>query len=93
MYEIKFDLPEDGAPEQPLGDALNDTIIAPAFPEDAHSSDEDKDEAPRYPTRAHRSAIGNQPYNQFAPRILFLQLGQARAHRSVLEASRLERMT
>ncbi len=101
VYEIMFDLPVVGAPEQPLEDALSDTIIPPAFPEDAHFSNKDDDDtpakneapAPRYPTRARRSAIGNQPYDQYAPRISFLQLGQARAHRSVLEASRLAWMT
>ena len=46
-----------------------------------------------YPTRTRRSAVGNQPYDIYAPRTTFLQLGTVRAHRSVLEASRLARMT
>jgi len=32
IYEITFDLPNDDDPEQPLGDALNYTIIAPTYP-------------------------------------------------------------
>ena len=60
-------------------------------------------------TRARRSAAGNQPYNAplnlparepvahrtraRAPHTTFLQLGMARAHRSVLEANKLARMT
>ena len=47
----------------------------------------------RYPTQACRSAIGTQPNNRYTPRTTFLQLGTARAHRSVLEANRLARMT
>jgi hypothetical protein len=29
-----------------------------------------------YLTRAHRSAVGNQPYNAYVPRMTFLQLGE-----------------
>jgi hypothetical protein len=46
-----------------------------------------------YPAQACRSVIGNQPYDTYAPRTTFLQLGPAQAHRSVLEANRLARMT
>ena len=36
-----------------------------------------KDEATRrrYPTRTRRSAVGNQPYDTYAPRMTFLQRG------------------
>jgi hypothetical protein len=46
-----------------------------------------------YPTRTCRSVVGNQPYDTYAPRTTFLQLGTVRAHRSVLEVNRLARMT
>jgi hypothetical protein len=39
-----------------------------------------------YPTQSCRSVVGNQPYNAYAPRIQFLQLGEVQAHRSVLTA-------
>ncbi len=42
IYEITFDLPNDDAPKQPLGDALNDTIIAPTYPEDDHSAEDEE---------------------------------------------------
>jgi hypothetical protein len=47
----------------------------------------------QYPTRACRSAIGNQPYDTFAPRMTFLQLGEARVHRSVLDATKYTGLT
>jgi hypothetical protein len=47
----------------------------------------------RYLTRTCRSAVGNQPYDTYAPRTMFLQLGTVQVHRSVLEANRLARMT
>jgi len=82
VYEIMFDLPNNAPVDQPLEESLNDTFIPPTI-----SKDDFPDEALRCPTRACRSAVGNQPYKQFAPRISFLQLGEARAHRSVLEAN------
>ncbi len=36
--------------------------------------------------------VSNQPYDSYAPRTTFLQLGTVRAHRSVLKASQLARM-
>ena len=96
VYEITFDLPDaglgptNGNPAMILGEARNDdtpVVIA-----------EDTEDAPtdgqRYPTQARRSAVGNQPYDGYAPRTTFLQLGTMRAYtRSVLEANRLARMT
>ena len=38
-------------------------------------------------------AAGNQPYNAYAPRTTFLQLRTGRIHKSVLEVSRMARMT
>ena len=37
--------------------------------------------------------MGNQPYDTYAPRIQFLQLGEVRAHRSVLAAMTNETKT
>jgi hypothetical protein len=45
-----------------------------------------------YPTQLRRSVIGHQPYNTYAPRTTFLQLGTTQAHRSVIKASRLIKM-
>ncbi len=81
VYKITFDLPGAGLPGEgqsqlqvPLGNDQDDTTIAPIVP-----ADTDAPEAPlqRYPTRSCGSAIGNQPYDQFAPRVAFLQLGTA----------------
>ncbi len=45
-------------------------------------------------TQSCRSAVGSQPYNKYlAPRMMFLQLGEARAHRNVVEAYRATRMS
>jgi len=95
VYELTFDLPDaglgptDGNPTMILGeDRYDNTPVMIA--EDTEDSPSD---GRRYPTRARRSAVGNQPYNAYAPRTTFLQLGTARAHRSVLEVNRLAGMT
>jgi hypothetical protein len=44
------------------------------------------DEGQKYPTQACRSIVGALPYDNLAPSMTFLQLGETRAHRSVLEA-------
>ncbi len=91
VYEITFDLPNAVLPaegqfqlQMPLGNDREDTTIAPIVPVDT-----DAPEAPsqRYPTRTCRSAVGSQPHNQFAPWVVFLQLGTTRAHGSITEAS------
>ena len=96
VYEITFDLPNVGLPGEgqsqlqvPLGNDWDDTTIAPVVPVDT-----DAPEVPlqRYPTQSCRSAVGNQPYDQFAPRVAFLQLGTARAHGGMTEASRRVRV-
>jgi len=92
MYELSFDLPDvglqptDGDAAVVLGDDRHGNTAA-VIPVDTAA------EGRRYPTRARRSAVGIQPYDTYAPRTTFLQLGAARAHRSVLEANRLARMT
>jgi hypothetical protein len=96
VYKITFDLPDAGLPGEgqsqlqvPLGNNRDDTTIAPIVPVDT-----DAPEAPLqcYLTRSRRSAVGNQPYDQFAPRVAFLQLGTAQAHGGITEASRLVRV-
>ncbi len=44
------------------------------------------EEGQRYLTQARRSAVSNQPYGAYTPRMTFLQLGETQAHRSVVEA-------
>ncbi len=86
VYKITFDLPDAGLvpPDPcdllPLGDNRNDMTKPAVIPQDIK-------EGCRYPQRACRSVIGNQPYDNYVPRMTFLQLGTARAHRSVSEAN------
>jgi len=95
VYEITCDIPDAGLlpadddPGKPLGDKSDDTLVA-AVP---GADDEAEAVGRHYPSRARRSVIGNQPYDVYAPRTTFLQLGTVRVHRSVLEANRLARMT
>jgi hypothetical protein len=72
-----------------LIDSRDDTANTPVIPRNdtAYAGGQ------HYPTRACRSVVGNQPYDAYAPRTAFLQLGTVQAHRSVLEASRLLCMT
>jgi hypothetical protein len=92
VYEITFDLPDAGLvpPDPrdllPFGDNRDDTTEPAVIPQDVKGGR-------RYPHRAHRSVIGNQPYDNYAPHTTFLQLGTARVHRSVFEANQLARMT
>jgi len=95
VYEITLDIPDAGLlpadddPGESLGDESDDTLIE-AVP---GANDKAAAVGRRYPSRARRSVIGNQLYDTYAPRTTFLQLGTVRAHRSVLEANRLARMT
>jgi hypothetical protein len=81
IYEITFDLPDaglvpPGPPDLlPLGDNHDDTAEPAVIPQDI-------EEGRRYPQRARRSVIGNQPYDTYAPRTTFLQLGTVRVHRA-----------
>ena len=90
MYQLKFNLPDtglqpaDGDAAVVLGDDRNDNTAA-VIPVDTAAKGR------CYPTRARRSAVGIQPYDTYTPRTTFLQLRTA--HRSVLEANRLARMT
>ena len=93
VYELTFDLPDAGLaplianPDVLLGEDRTDDV-AVVIPNDTDTASGGR----RYPSRARRSAIGNQPYDTYAPRTTFLQLGTVRVHRSVLEANRLARM-
>jgi hypothetical protein len=86
VYKVTFDLPNaglvlpEGVAAIPLG--KGDIPVPPPVPDKPI-------EMRRYPTQSRRSAVVHQPYGQYAPRRTFLQLGEARAHGSVLEASRL----
>jgi hypothetical protein len=90
IYEITFDLPDEGllAADQgaQLADTRDDTIDIPIVPEG-------KGVGQCYSTQTCRSVVGNQPYNTYAPWMAFLQIGTLQAHRSVLEATRLLRMS
>ncbi len=92
VYEIMFDLPDagllpvipnDNDPDERLGDERDDTLVASV----PGADDETEAVGRRYPTQARRSVIGNEPYDAYAPRTTFLQLGPVQAHRSVVEAS------
>jgi hypothetical protein len=91
VYELTFDLPDEGliapagALHVPLGNDRNDDVAPVIIPQD-------EPDGRRYPQRARRSVIGNQPYDTYAPRTTFIQLGAVRAHRSVLDANRMARM-
>ena len=93
VYELTFNLPDAGLNGNDtenmsdMGDSRQDDTSAVVM------GTKDEATGQRYPTRTRRSAVGNQPYDTYAPRTTFLQLGTVRAHRSVLEASRLARMT
>jgi hypothetical protein len=92
VYEVTFELPDAGLVliadnfAVPLGDDRDDTLVAPIIVDDIDAVQDAP--ASRYPTRARRSAIGGQPYDKFAPRIAFLQLGTMRAHSNVLEGAK-----
>jgi hypothetical protein len=92
VYELTFELPDAGLVpiannfSVPLGDDRDDTLVAPIV---VNNIDAVQDApAPCYLTRARRSAIGGQPYDEFAPRIAFLQLGTTRAHSNVLKGAK-----
>jgi hypothetical protein len=70
VYEVIMELPDAGllpglvpdAPDEPIAPPNNDPIPATS---------------PRhYPTQSRRSVVGNQPYDTYAPRRQFLQLGE-----------------
>ena len=93
VYELTFDLPDAGFGVPGADDTLE---MGDDRQDDASTvvmAANDDTVSQRYPTRTRRSAVGNQPYDTYAPRMTYLQLGTVQAHRSVLEANRLVRMT
>jgi hypothetical protein len=84
VYEITFDIPDEGVLQMPLGEDRDDTSIPVIALDDDETHDEIQD-VRRYPTRARRSVVGNQPYDTYAPRTKFQQLREVRTHRSALE--------
>ncbi len=88
VYKITFDITDERLLQLPLGEDRNDTSIPVIALNDDETHAKIQD-VRRYPAQAHRGAVGNQPYNTYTPQTTFLQLGAVRAHRSVLEASRL----
>ena len=92
VYEIKFDVPDKGVLQLPLGEDRDDTSIPVIALEDDETYDKIQD-VRHYPTQACRSAVSSQPYDTYAPQTSFLQLGAVRAHRIVLKVSHLTRMT
>jgi hypothetical protein len=93
VYEIFFDLPDAGlAPRQ-------NTIPAGAnkFGSNTHLSIESlhhaSPEQRQYPQQSCRSVVGHEPYDLYAPRVAFLQQGEIRARRSVLDAAELTQMS
>jgi len=89
VYDNIFDLPDAGLIPGALPDfgveLTEDPAPAPP-PGPAAPVPDDNFNPRRYPARSHRSVVGNQPYDTYAPRIQFLQLGEVRAHRSMLAA-------
>ncbi len=88
IYELTFHLPDAGL-QQPAILPGDTAVIEPDIPPPPG----DKAGEYRYPLQSCRSVVGHQPYNQYAPLMTFLQLGEVRAHRSVVKANRLARMT
>ena len=66
VYEITFDVPDKGVLQLPLGEERDDTSIPVIALDDDKAYNEIQD-VRRYPTRARRSAVGNQPYDTYAP--------------------------
>jgi hypothetical protein len=75
VYEITFDVPDEGLLQVPLGEDRDNTSILVIALDDDKTHDEIQD-VRRHLTRARRSVVGNQPYDTYEPRITFLQLGK-----------------
>ena len=85
VYEIIVELPDAGLLPGLVPDVPNEVAGAPDVPIDPPPGIDTTSR--RYPTRSRRSVVGNQPYNTYAPRMQFLQLGEVQAHRSALLAA------
>jgi hypothetical protein len=94
VYKLTFDLPDTGLFGDnvvSMDDYQQDKDNPP--PMDTEDILVDKPWPWQYPTRSCRSVIGNQPYDRYLLRTNFLQLGEVRAHRSVLDKSKYVGMT
>jgi hypothetical protein len=95
IFEPTFDLPDVGlAPPIPpdcMAVVPHEVPVTHAFEPNPAEDTKPAIEC-QYPLRSCRSAIGHQPYDEYAPPTAFLQLGETRAYRSVIEASKLVRM-
>jgi hypothetical protein len=101
VYKITFDLPnmglaggnviQDNAPPPPMVEAsildMANKIVEILTDTDTVTTNW------HYPLRSRRSAVGHQPYDTYAPRLTFLQLGEMCAHRSVLDTTQYVGMT
>jgi hypothetical protein len=96
IYELTFDLPDAGLAPHIAPDGI---AVVPHDVPDLHAFEPNpaEDTKPatecQYLLRSCRSAIGHQPYDKYTPLTAFLQLGETRARRSVIKASKLVRMT
>jgi hypothetical protein len=96
VYKITFDLPDTGLVGLgivPNYDTTPGAAAATHIDNDVQNlametvellTDDAHQPARRYPTRSHRSVIGNKPYDRYFPHTTFLQLEEMQAHRSVL---------
>jgi hypothetical protein len=95
IYKLTFNLPDAGLAPPIAPDGM---AVVPHDMPDMHAFEpnpaEDTKPATKrqYPLQSCRSAIDHQPCDKYAPRTAFLQLGETRAHRSVIKASKLVRM-
>jgi hypothetical protein len=107
VYEIMFNLPDTGLQGDYAVPPDNAVETAPNTPAVVTASPDPMEIKPRcYPTQLCRSALGQQPYDDHAPRITFmqqeensnrhvtfLQMGEVRAHRSVVNGAKYVKMT
>jgi hypothetical protein len=75
VYEITFGILDEGVLQMPLGEDRDDISIPVIALDDDETHNKIQD-VRRYPTQACRSVVGNQPYDTYAPRTTFLQLGE-----------------
>jgi hypothetical protein len=79
IYKLTFNLPDAGLTPPIAPDGV---VVVPHNALEVHAFElnpaEDTKPATehRYPLRSCRSAIGHQPYNKYARRMAFLQLGK-----------------
>jgi hypothetical protein len=82
IYDTTSELPDARLLPPPMNNATaeNDAATHPSVDQDVPLSPNTP--PPQYPLRSHRSVVGNQPYDTYAPQMQFLQLGEVRVHRT-----------